>query len=109
MAIRFDYNYVGVGEYMRTDPALAAGLHARADLALAFAKSIAPVGTPEESDHHPGHYRDSLEVRGPVGFRDRVGFTIETDADYAPAVEAHHHTLAATVAAFSDPHGGEGL
>lgn len=109
MASRFDYNYVGVGEYMRTDPELVAGLRARADLALAFAKSIAPVGTPQEHDHHPGHYRDSLEVRGPVGFRDRVGFTIETDVDYAPAVEREHHTLAATVAAFSDPHGGEGL
>lgn len=104
----FVYNYAGVGEYIRTDPELAAGLHARADLALAFAKSIAPVGDPA-MDPHPGRYRESLEVTGPFISRDRLSFRVQTDVDYAVAVERHHHTLATVAAAFSDPRGGEGL
>jgi hypothetical protein len=67
------------------------------------------VGTPEEADHHPGHYRESLEVRGPVMAKDRQGFLLGSDVDYASAVEHRHHTLGATVAAFGDPRGGEGL
>lgn len=109
MAVRFEYDYAGVGEYMRTDAELLAALHERAQTALAFAKAIAPVGTPQEADHHPGHYRESLQVDGPHGFRDRAGYLLGSDADYAIAVEAEHEVLARTVAAFSDPRGGEGL
>lgn len=106
---RFVYSYTGVGEFMRTDPDLAAGVRRRAELALAFARSIAPVGTPAEGDHHPGHYRDSLAVRGPVAFRDRTGHQLGSDAGYAVDVEHTHQVLERTVAAFSDPHGGPGL
>lgn len=108
MAINFDYNYSGVGEYMKTDPELAVALRGRADLALAFAKSIAPIGSPAAGDHHPGHYRDSLTVTGPH-VTDRVSWHIETDVDYAPAVEHDHHVLGKTIAAFGDPKGGLGL
>ncbi|MCW2904690.1 MAG: hypothetical protein JWO67_6955 [Streptosporangiaceae bacterium] len=106
---RFDYSYAGVGEFMRTDPDLAAGVRRRAEVALAFAQSIAPVGTPEEGDHHPGHYRDSLQVHGPVAFSDRAGHQLGSDAGYAADVEHAHQVLARTVATFSDPHGGSGL
>jgi len=106
---RFDFDYRGVGEYMRTDPDLARAVFERATLAHAFAKSIAPVGTPAEHDHHPGHYRESLTLRGPVMSKDRPGYVIETDAVYAPAVEAEHHVLKKTIAAFGDPKGGAGL
>lgn len=106
---RFEYSYSGVGEFMRTDPDLAASVRARAELALQFARSIAPVGTPQEHDHHPGHYRDSLKVQGPVMFKDRAGYQLGSDAEYATAVEHDHQTMAATVAAFGDPRGGEGL
>lgn len=106
---RFDYDYAGVGEFMRTDPALAAAVRARAELALEFARSIAPVGTPAENDEHPGHYRESLKIEGPVMFRDRAGYQLGSDAPYATAVEHDHHTIGAAVAAFGDPRGGEGL
>ncbi len=109
MPNRFDYSYTGVGLYMRTDPDLAAGLHARAERALEFAKSIAPVGTPLEGDHHPGHYRDSLKVEGPEVHRDRMRYRLGSDADYADAVEHNHQVIGRTVAAFSDPRGGPGL
>ncbi len=103
----FQYNYAGVGEWMRTDAALAAGVAARAELALAFAKSIAPVGTPPE-DEHPGQFRDSLEVRGPYLQGDRLGYELGSDVEYGKAVEARHHVIRATVAAFGDPRGGPG-
>jgi hypothetical protein len=106
---RFEYSYSGVGQFMRTDPDLAAGVRARAELALAFARSIAPTGTPAEHDEHPGHYRDSLQIQGPVLFKDRAGYQLGSDAPYATAVERDHHVLAATVAAFGDPRGGEGV
>lgn len=103
----FQYSYVGVGQFMRTDPDLAAGVRARAELAVAFAKSIAPVGTPPD-DEHPGRYRDSLEVTGPHVQRDRIDFRLGSAEPYATAVEANHHTVLSAVAAFSDPHGGPG-
>lgn len=109
MALNFQYDYRGVGEYMRTDPDLARALHDRAELALAFAKSIAPVGTPQEGDRHPGHFRDSLELKGPRVSKDRQGFVIESDTDYGPAVEHDHHVMRRTIAAFGDSKGGEGL
>ncbi len=108
MPSRFVYSYAGVGEYMRTDRDLSDALRERADLAVAFAKSIAPVGTPP-GDEHPGRYRDSLDVRGPVMFTDRAGWEIGSSEPYATAVEAHHHTMGAAVAAFSHPRGGPGL
>jgi hypothetical protein len=106
---RFVYDYQGVGAWMRTDPTLAAAVRARADLAAELAKSLAPVGTPEEGDHHPGHFRDSIDVEGPIRLRDRLGFGITSSADYADAVEANHHVFEAVRHALSDPRGGPGL
>jgi hypothetical protein len=111
MATRFVYDYRGVGEFMRTSPELSARLAERAVMARDFARAIAPTGTPQEGDHHPGHFRDSIDSRGPglSGKRDRISYAFGSDADYATAVEAEHQVFGRTVAALGDAKGGEGL
>lgn len=111
MAIRFDYDYRGVGQYLRTDPDLAARIAEKAAAARDLARAIAPVGTPAEDDHHPGHFRESIEMRGPSmgNKRDRITYAVGSDADYATSVEAQHQVFARTLAAFGDARGGAGL
>ena len=51
----------GIARFEERDPELNASLAALARQAVAYAKRIAPVGTPAEEDEHPGAYRDSIQ------------------------------------------------
>lgn len=58
--VRFVPNRVGLRQFLR-NPVLAQALKAKAEEALKYAQSIAPVGDPT-TDPHSGAYRDSLAV-----------------------------------------------
>jgi hypothetical protein len=56
--VKIDFS--GLGSWMRSSDALAAALLAHAEVGVAYAKSIAPVGP--DRDPHRGEFRDSIHA-----------------------------------------------
>lgn len=54
-------DYAAVGEFLRTSPELRAYLDSLGRRGVAYARSLAPVGTRDTKTTHPGQYRDSLD------------------------------------------------
>ena len=70
MTVRYEGDYQGIGQLMRSDE-MAAAMAAAAAPALDYAKAISPVG---RDDPHRGEYRenwhmDTLNAGGPDGRR----------------------------------------
>lgn len=66
---RVSIDYQGLGRYLRGSTELRAALLAHAEVGARFAKSIAPVGPPD--DPHRGEFRDSIKAEthtAPGGF-----------------------------------------
>jgi len=55
-------NSPGVRAFEESDPGLNAAIEALAARARDYARSIAPVGSPADDDHHVGAYRDSIDI-----------------------------------------------
>lgn len=70
--------------YLENDPELNARLEALARAGLAYARSIAPVGSPADGDERPGQYRDSIKV---VKSREGPGWFLFSDDNKAHWIE----------------------
>lgn len=110
MTVRYKADYRGTGQLMNS-PEMVEVMRQVAEKGMAYAKSISPVGDPDE-DPHPGLYQESFEVTAQAhgGFHgDRAEAQIVNTAEYAAALEwgngafppySHgYHVLARTAAA----------
>lgn len=80
-------DFEGMGEVLRTSPELADALYKVADRGAEHARSIAPVGKPNE-DKHSGRYIEMLHVTdGTSDVGDRQAARIVAGAPESAAVE----------------------
>lgn len=85
MAAKFTLNPAGVGEFLKTDPALREKLAAHVRSGVEYAQSIAPVGDATEggaytrSGRKPGDYRAGLRGEVVEGRNRLTGRVVSTD------------------------------
>ena len=79
-SVTFTPDYVAIGVWLRTSPEIRLHLEDLGRKGVAYARSIAPVGTRTTKDTHPGQYRDSIRFVVVVG-KSRMSLRIVSD-DY---------------------------
>lgn len=79
-AVTFQFDYVELGVFLRTNPELRAYLDDLGRKGVGYARTIAPVGTRTTKTTHPGQYRDSLKYEVTTG-KTRMTLRIFSD-DY---------------------------
>lgn len=86
---RFDYDYDGMGAYLRSSTDLSAAVKAHAQVGVDFARAIAPVGPPR--DPHRGAFKASLHVEDDTGTDGRVGARIVGSPPWVEFGRPHTH------------------
>ena len=81
MPVRYNYDYNGMGRYLRTSGELqSAALNFAKDIAN-VARSTAPVGG--RGDKHPGQFRDSIHAETHPTSRGAIGARVVADSNDA--------------------------
>lgn len=95
MAPKYKLNYEAFGRQVLKSEAMQAHMRARAEKIKDQFVATAPVGSPSESDDHPGRYRDSARVESGVaipshGRGERAYGRVVVDDPAAMSIEYGH-------------------
>lgn len=77
--VRFQWDYVQMGAYLRTSPDLSNACYEMAKEGAETAKGLAPVGTRDDKYHSPGRFRDSIKAERAKVLDGRQGAIITSD------------------------------